>query len=98
MVRVTRFSFDDGMRIDYPIPRESFDDDDLDEFVGEGEQETPNASDAPGGHGKRSNPTDRRADRRHLAGGDWLSSAPDKRTGEDRNSAGESQEKTGADL
>jgi len=35
MVRVTRFSFDDGMRIDYPIPRESFDDDDDDDLVSE---------------------------------------------------------------
>lgn len=86
MVRFTRFSFDDGMRVDDPIPRESFDDDEFDEVIGEAEQEAPAA---PRSRARRSNPAERRGDRRHLAGGDWMTDSPDQQTGGDRNSRGE---------
>jgi hypothetical protein len=79
MVRVTRFSFDDGMNVRYPIPRESFDDDDLDDYAPEDEVREPTPTrGAPSSRrrGSRSNPNDRSTDRRHLAGGDWMSRPP----------------------
>lgn len=97
MVRVTRFSFDDGMRIDYPIPRESFDDDDED-VVNENEQEHSKAPPASRGRSRRSNPTKQKSDRRHLAGADWMAAPPEQRAERDRNPPEETQEKTGADL
>jgi hypothetical protein len=70
MVRETRFSFDDGMNVNFPAPRDSFDDDDLDDFVADGKP-APKTARPSRREPRRAHPDDRRPDRRHLAGGDW---------------------------
>src|SRR6187401_3194808 len=71
MVRQTRFSFDEGMKVDYPEPEDEFDDDELDGFVAEAPSPLKKPH-APKRERKRNQPGDRRPDRRHLADGDWL--------------------------
>ncbi|HTI50131.1 MAG TPA: hypothetical protein VL475_04240 [Planctomycetaceae bacterium] len=74
MVRETRFSFEDGMNVDFPRPRDSFDDD-LDDLVSE--EPLPVKAPRPSrGERSRSRPDDHRPDRRHLAGADWMKPAP----------------------
>src|SRR5690349_20904213 len=81
MVRFTRFSFDDGMNVNLPAPRDRFEDDDFEEFLFDERpaQEEPTPTDRDW---KRSQPIDRRADRRHLAGADWLKPHSPKRSAE----------------
>ena len=69
MVRETRFSFDDEMNVNYPVPEED-DDEDLDYLTG---KELPLKKPRPSRRErKRNQPGDRRPDRRHMADGDWL--------------------------
>lgn len=68
MVRQTRFSFDDGMDVNFPPTRDSFDEIDDDLF---GEQTPATAPSKARKAAKRARPDDHRPDRRHLAGADW---------------------------
>jgi len=87
MVRQTRFSFDEGMKVDYPEPEDEFDDDELDGFVAEAPSPLKKPH-APKRERKRNQPGDRRPDRRHLADGDWLKrSRPEERGGEEERAA-----------
>jgi hypothetical protein len=76
MVRVTRFSFEDGMNVDFPCPRDVFDDDPDNSFDDESlSATTPRSSrrGKPWDCAKR--PKTHRSDRRHLAGADWMTPA-----------------------
>jgi hypothetical protein len=74
MVRETRFSFEDGMNVDFPRARDVFDEDELDEFFGDPlPVKSPHRSRR---EESRARPAARRGDRRHLAGADWMTSAP----------------------
>jgi hypothetical protein len=82
MVRIARFAFDEGMHVDLPEPRDGFDEDDLDDFVQEGER--PLKAPRPSRRERRRNqPDDRRPDRRQSPGDDDTN--PDRPTdGSDR--------------
>lgn len=81
MVRVTRFSFEDGMNVNEPIPRDHFDEDELEDFAFD-DEEVPKARSPQRREPKRVHPGDRRPDRRHVAGGDWAKPAPHESAGE----------------
>ncbi|MSR60334.1 MAG: hypothetical protein EXS05_22285 [Planctomycetaceae bacterium] len=82
MVRVTRFSFEDGMNVNEPIPRETFEDD-LDDLITD-EQRPLKSPGTPRRQKKRNDPADRRTDRRHAAGGEWTKpTQPEDRGNED---------------
>lgn len=71
MVRVTRFSFDDGMNVEVPRPRDSFDDDldEIDDPVADDQrQRAPHTGRS---RRRRATPDDRRPDRRQVVGEDW---------------------------
>lgn len=73
MVRVTRFSFDEGMNVNEPVPEDLLDDE-FDDVVA-GDDRPVRAPGTSRRRKKRGDPADRRTDRRHLAG-EW--GHPDK--------------------
>lgn len=93
MVRETRFSFDDGMNVDYPAQRETFDEDGLDDFIFD-ERPRSKLTHPSRREPKRIYPDDRRPDRRHLAGGDWQKPNPPE--GEGRENRGQEIENRSA--
>lgn len=77
MVRIRRLSFDEGMRIDLPVPRNSFDPEDNDDVI---DEERPIAIPRRRKKKKPRQPDDRRPDRRQRAGDQWH--LPREREGE----------------
>jgi hypothetical protein len=77
MVRETRFSFEDGMNVDFPRARDAFDEDDdaLDECFGS-DPLPARTLHRSRRDDSRTRPEAHRADRRHLAGADWMTPAP----------------------
>jgi hypothetical protein len=85
MVRITRLSFDDGMDINHPVPRDAFGDDDLDDFIFD-EMHSPRTRPPARREPKRIDPDDRRPDRRQLTGEDWVKRGrPEERAEENEN-------------